>query len=121
MASFSDRLRYLRERSGFSQAEMADILTSLGGAKVSRSTVGMWESGRRMPSRESLETMADYFNVPMDYLLGREDDPTSSPSYEFPEEITMIARAGVKMSPERRADMLRMLRVVFPEEFEDSE
>ena len=119
MASFSDRLRYLRERSGFSQAEMADILTSLGGAKVSRSTVGMWESGKRMPSRESLETMADYFNVPMDYLLGREDDPTSSPSYEFPVEITMIARAGARMTPEKRADMLKILKTIYPEEFQD--
>ena len=36
-------------------------------------------------------------------------------------EITMIARAGQKMSPERRQDMLRLLQIAFPEEFRDDD
>ncbi len=36
-------------------------------------------------------------------------------------EITMIARAGKKMSPERRQDMLRLLKIAFPEEFRDDD
>lgn len=36
-------------------------------------------------------------------------------------EITMIARAGKKMSPERRADMLKMLKIAFPEAFADDD
>ena len=36
-------------------------------------------------------------------------------------EITMIARAGQKMSPERRRDMLRLLQIAFPEEFRDAD
>ena len=31
----------------------------------------MWESGQRIPKFEVMETVADYFNVDIDYLLGR--------------------------------------------------
>ena len=33
----------------------------------------------------------------------------------------MIARAGKKMSPERRQDMLQLLKIAFPEEFRDDD
>ncbi len=39
---------------------------------------------------------------------------------DFP-EITMIARAGSRMTPERRRDMLRMLQIAFPEAFRDDD
>ncbi len=49
-----------------------------------------------------------------------EDPPRAGQSEELP-EITMIARAGKKMSPERRRDMLRLLKIAFPEEFRDAD
>lgn len=39
--------------------------------KISRSTVGMYESGAREPDYETLESIADIFNVDIDYLLVR--------------------------------------------------
>lgn len=116
MATFKDRFIYLRKRSGFSQQEIAEVLSAISDTKISRTTVSMWEAGHRMPSRESLEAIADHFNVPMDYLLGREDDPTTTAGMS--PEITMIARAGAKMTPEKRADMLKILKTIYPEEFE---
>lgn len=38
---------------------------------VSPSTLGAWESERKAPSIESLEAMADLYQVTTDYLLGR--------------------------------------------------
>lgn len=116
MATFIDRLKYLRTRNGLSQAQMAEILSSIGPCQISRSTVGMWESGRRMPSRESLEALADHFNVPMDYLLGREDDPTSSGSFGYP-EITEISKASKYMTEAQRDLLLRWAKLTFPEAF----
>lgn len=46
------------------------VAKSLG---VSKSTIGMWETGKRLPSTELYEQIADYFNVDMDYLFGRSD------------------------------------------------
>lgn len=38
---------------------------------VSKSSVNMYERGEREPSLETLESIADYFNVDMDFLLGK--------------------------------------------------
>ena len=118
MAEFKDRFAYLRKRSQFTQQEMADALKAYGGERISRGLIGAWEAGVRLPGRDNLELIADYFKVPMDYLLGKEDDPTSSDTKTMP-EITMIARAGAKMSPEKRRDMLNILKTIYPEEFRD--
>ncbi|MCL2053844.1 MAG: helix-turn-helix domain-containing protein [Oscillospiraceae bacterium] len=36
--------------------------------------IGYWKKGERIPSAESLIKIADYFNVSVDYLLGRNQD-----------------------------------------------
>ena len=116
MATFGERLKYLRTRQGVSQALMADILTAISPVTVSRSTIGMWEAGKHMPSRESLEALADHFNVPMDYLLGREDDPTSSGLPSYP-EIQEVARASKYMTEQQRDLLLRWAQMTFPDAF----
>ena len=68
MPSFADMLAYLRKRAGYSQTELADKL------KISRSAIGMYESGKREPDFETLEALADTFNVNMDTLLGKTSD-----------------------------------------------
>lgn len=67
MANFSDRIKGLRVERGITQEQLAAML------KVSRSTIGMYESGRREPDFETSEAIADIFNVDMDYLTGRSD------------------------------------------------
>ena len=66
MGDFNKILKSLRISKGLTQDELSKIL------KVSRSTVGMYEKGDREPDYETLEYIADYFNVSIDYLLGRE-------------------------------------------------
>ncbi|MNW49075.1 HTH-type transcriptional regulator ImmR [compost metagenome] len=46
--------------------------------KVSKSSVGMYERGQREPSHETLLKIADLFDVSLDYLMGRDDEITSS-------------------------------------------
>ena len=41
--------------------------------KVSKSSINMYERGEREPGLETLERIADYFNVDMDYLLGKSE------------------------------------------------
>ena len=65
------------------------------------------------------------------WISGRSSRPLSlsaltpweeaAPARDELPEITMIARAGQKMSPERRQDMLRLLQIAFPEEFRDDD
>ena len=63
------RLKELRTHSNLSQQKMADVLG------ISRSAVAMWETGGSEPDNKTLEKIADYFNVSIDYLLGRDDTP----------------------------------------------
>lgn len=64
---FASRLRDLRAREKLTQQELAD------NTQISRSTLAMYEQGHRRPDFEILDTLADYFDVSFDYLLGRSD------------------------------------------------
>lgn len=63
---FKEVLKSLRKEKSISQDELASLL------KISRSTVAMYEQGRREPDFETLEKIADFFNVDMAYLLGKQ-------------------------------------------------
>lgn len=67
MAKFPERLRQLRTARDLSQMEFAKQIG------ISKSSVNMYERGEREPGLETLEQIADYFNVDMDYLLGKAD------------------------------------------------
>lgn len=65
---FGDILKKLRLGAGLTQIQMAEKLG------ISRSTVGMYEQGKREPDFELEEKIADLFNVSLDYL--RTGDPS---------------------------------------------
>lgn len=65
MGAFAEMLKLLRVKRGITQEQLASML------EVSRSTIGMYETGSREPDFETSEAIADIFNVDMDYLMGR--------------------------------------------------
>lgn len=73
MATFAERLRSLRQEKGWSQQQLADEL------KLSKSSVNMYERGEREPGFETMESIADLFNVDMNYLYGRTDIKIADP------------------------------------------
>jgi len=68
MADFKEMLKYYRKREGLSQAELAKVLD------LSPSTISMYEVGEREPSFEIEEKIADYFNVNLNTLRGRDSE-----------------------------------------------
>ena len=64
---FKDRFKDLRKAKGLSQVALAERLG------LSKSTIGAYETGDITPSVEALNTIADFFNVDMNYLLGKEE------------------------------------------------
>ena len=75
MSSFSENLRYLRKRADMTQPELAQKLG------ISRSTISMYELGSREPNFETLEAIADFFNVDMNYLTGTEPEKNESAAF----------------------------------------
>jgi len=72
---FRIRLKELREQKEISQYKFADDL------KLSQSTIGNWEAGKREPNFDTLIKIAQYFNVSVDYLLGITDSVWTANDY----------------------------------------
>ena len=63
------RLKEIRKSRGISQLKMAmDLITS-------QNTISRYETGEREPGIVELIKIADYFNISVDYLLERTDNP----------------------------------------------
>lgn len=67
--NFSERIVALRKQHGITQKQLAESL------ELSEIAIQNYESGRRKPAFEVLLSLADYFNVSIDYLVGRTDNP----------------------------------------------
>lgn len=65
VAKIGDRIRTLREGKGMTQQALADAL------HVKRETINMWENGFRDLKTGAIVSLADFFNVSSDFLLGR--------------------------------------------------
>jgi len=70
MPIFNERLKQLRIDRHFIQKDLADHLG------ISVRAYQHYETGTRYPDFLGLQKIADYFDVSMDYLLGRSDDPS---------------------------------------------
>lgn len=62
-----DIIRELRKEKGLTQYEFAKRIG------FTRSAVGNYESGVRVPNDEAKQMICDFFNVDMDYLYGKTD------------------------------------------------
>lgn len=67
MSTFSERLRSLRSEKELTRATLSNLIG------ISPSSLNMYERGEREPGIETLEQIADFFNVDMDYLIGRQE------------------------------------------------
>ena len=75
-------LRKIRVEKGVTQEELA---RSIG---VVRSTICQYEKGKRQIDPATMLKLADYFNVSVDYLLGREErnDLIKRPAYDITDQ-----------------------------------
>lgn len=71
-ALFPYQLRELRKKAGVSQDKMAQ---SLG---LSKSTLGLYETGDTLPDARTLRDIAVFFNVSTDYLVGLSSIPSTN-------------------------------------------
>lgn len=63
------RLKYLRKQRNISQLKLAMDLN------ISQNSISRYETGEREADYKTLIMIADYFNVSIDYLLERTDNP----------------------------------------------
>ena len=62
-----ERLKELRVEKELSQMDLAKA------TGISAGAIGFWETGKRIPNALAIITLAKYFGVTSDYLLGLSD------------------------------------------------
>ena len=72
----SKRLKQLREDAGLSQSKIGQLVG------VPQSSIYRYEQGQSVPSPKTFRWYADYFDVSLDYLFGRTNDPHGA-HYEY--------------------------------------
>lgn len=106
-------LKQLREQTNMTQAEIA---RELG---FSRQTYSNYEANRRQPDPEVLKKLADYFNVSVDYLIGRESQ--SQENKKIPKDLKKILEEeavtlnGRLLSDADKEKMFRIVKAAFYE------
>lgn len=63
----------------------------------------MYEAGNRVPHREDLENIADFFNVDIDYLLGRTDKTTLIPRSHYIDNVAREYADFLRQHPEYKS------------------
>lgn len=76
-------------------------------------TIRRWDN--TLPSGDKLLKVAEYFDVSVDFLLGRENEQEDV----LDENLVILSRNAKKLSPEDRKKLLDMARLMFKGEFEN--
>lgn len=113
MSDFKTRLKELRASIGLSQSALADAV------RMSKSSINMYERGEREPGIATLEAIADFFNVDMDYLLGKSDCKNryldTLPPVSFPQQnefLQKIDNISHDMTDEEKRQLLLAARLI---------
>lgn len=83
----SNRIKFLRELKGISQQKLAEELFT------TQQNIFKYEKGLTSPPPEMLKSLADYFGVSIDFILGYSEYPHKVMDPDFSsEEVALIER-----------------------------
>ena len=100
------RIKTMRLSRGLTQADLAKAINQ------TQSSITMYENGRREPDFETLEALADVFNVPLASLVSEET--VSPPVYDSSSEDLRVLFADLtKLSPEQQKQARSLFRAAF--------
>lgn len=111
-----DRLKELRKDKNITQKELSKVLN------IQNTTLSQYENGINEPNDEMKIKIADYFNVTVDYLLGRTNirqinSVIEKEANQFGNEIIEIYRKkgkiekDEKITPEQRERILKEIEI----------
>ncbi|ABO51295.1 transcriptional regulator, XRE family [Desulforamulus reducens MI-1] len=108
MSTIGERLRQLRKEKNINREDVANLLG------VTVRSVTNYESGQRNLDPDQLIALADYYDVSMDYLTGRSDNPkppqTTTIDDEWPEVANVLRRNGKKLTTEDKKRIATIIK-----------
>ena len=126
VATFKSRFKGLCEENPMNDTAIADAL------HVSKQTVSAWKTGERSPRDLTVQAIANYFGVTIEWLMGfnvtkykkdmieENDHKSISMGNDRPmtEEARIISEGIDKMEPERREQALKVMQAIFSDIFD---
>ncbi|WPZ20036.1 helix-turn-helix transcriptional regulator [Geobacillus subterraneus] len=108
---FPNRLKMLRLQKKLTHQDMADFLG------ITRQGYSKYENGQSQPDIDTINKLAEFFNVTTDYLLGRTDDPTPPEQDDIPEELKdpelgLFFKELAEAPEERREQLLKIWEIL---------
>lgn len=85
---------------------------------LSISSIKKWD-GSSVPRADSIQKIAQYFNVSSDYLVGRTNIKSTAEEILADKDLIALQRARENMSPQNKEKMIAILKTVFDEDFSD--
>lgn len=104
--NFGNILKKLREERGLTQSDLADKLN------IARPTLTKYERNEREPKFGTLLKVAEFFNVSVDFLLGRttiKDDNENNFKKHYPELLKWIDECIIEYSDERKSSIYKLI------------
>ena len=98
-----NRMKLLREQHNLSQTDLAKILN------ISRQSYNFYENEKRDPDTAMLIRIADFFNVSLDYLLGRTNDPSPLTQEKTPSYQEEVLRDIEDITPEMASEVRQFI------------
>lgn len=113
------RIKTMRKSRKMTQADLALAINQ------SQSSITMYETGRREPDFETLEALADVFNVPLSAIVADEDAGPYIVDQPRSDDVRLLIRGLNKLTPEQFQQATNVFRAMFqqtnPELFERGE
>lgn len=97
-----NRIAELRKKHSLSQSQLADKL------HIAQATLALYETGKRKPNIDMLNTIADFFNVSIDYLVGRDEETVKTADIE--DDSIIFTYEGRQIPKEDLEFMRRLMR-----------
>ncbi|KRF35884.1 helix-turn-helix domain-containing protein [Paenibacillus sp. Soil787] len=91
MTKYGDRIALLRDKHALTQEDLANKLG------ISRAALSHYETSRREPDYNTINKIASFFRVSIDYLLGRTNEPDSILDQEIREFVDNLELSDEKL------------------------
>lgn len=104
MSLLPERLRELRKSFGYTQQQVADDL------QISRKLLSNYELGIREPNIDMLQTLAEYYLVSVDFIIGASS--VENPRTYYPAFVVNLMNDSKYLSQESIADLEKYVELL---------
>ena len=91
MSTIKNRLKSLRTEKGITQDQLAEVINKRlkeNEKPISKMVISNWENNKHTIKPDKAQELADFFEVPVGYLLGYSD----SPIFELSDFVNLLDR-----------------------------